>query len=181
MCTFEIKDLHCLTNTEEVEDEIKRHYSYVSCFKMGVTSANSRKQKSALVTVLENKAGQLLYCGKINIGLIIYQIRLVPTRCFKCWVYGHIAEAYKGRTEALCLCCVLCKGSGCGSDSLFWASPGLQTRIAGSEKSSTMIQILQANMHRSPTAHDLIRQMVQERRADLLLLSKQYRNKSSSS
>lgn len=40
-----------------------------------------------------------------------------------------------------------------------------------------MIRILQINMHRSATAHELLAQFAAETKADLVLISEQYRNK----
>lgn len=42
-----------------------------------------------------------------------------------------------------------------------------------------MLRILQANLNRSKTANDLLYQLAQEKRADVLILSEQYRNKES--
>lgn len=54
--------------------------------------------------------------------------------------------------------------------------PGLQG-VTESEKLSTLIHTLQTNMHRSAPAHDLMGQMLQERRANLLLFRGQYRDR----
>lgn len=55
-----------------------------------------------------------------------------------------------------------------------WAAPSLQKNVTESEMSNTMISILQTNMHtcRNVTAHDLMWQMVYERRIDIVLLTK---------
>lgn len=58
----------------------------------------------------------------------------------------------------------------CGFCFRFRAVPDRLIKVAGSAKSSTMIHVLQ----RSPTAHDLMEQMVEGRWVDLLLLSMQY-------
>lgn len=91
--------------------------------------------------------------------------RIVLTRCFKCWPYVHIGFV-RGRTGALCLInvtgtkrrlvipqsvvcfarTVVCKKR-CGSCSPFWVLPDLRGSVRESKKSSTVIYILQANMH----------------------------------
>lgn len=47
----------------------------------------------------------------------------------------------------------------------------------GEGKKTEMIRVLQGNMHRSRVADDLLSQLSQEKEADVLLLSEQYKNK----
>lgn len=70
MYTFEIRDLDCLTNMEDVEEVRKGDYPDMSNLKVGGTFVNARGQKLPIVIVPQKIANQLLHWGKIKIGWI---------------------------------------------------------------------------------------------------------------
>lgn len=86
--------LDYLASKEKVANATRRDYPGLNNMKMGVISTNSLRQKLAIVTVPETTACKLFHCGKTKIAWIICTIRrrTVPTRCFKCWVSGHMAK-----------------------------------------------------------------------------------------
>ena len=97
-CALEIRDLDCLTEKNEVEEAIKRECPEVTNVRIGITSANSRGQKLAVVEVAEQYARKLLNSGKIRIGWVVCRIRIraAPTKCYRCLDYGHTSANCRG-------------------------------------------------------------------------------------
>lgn len=64
MYSLEIRDLDCFTNTEEVEETMKRYCPNVSIFEVVVTSVNYRGQNWQLSLSLKRERANYSIAGK---------------------------------------------------------------------------------------------------------------------
>lgn len=106
--SLEIRDLDCLTTVEEVTAAIRKGVPDIGQIRVGLTSANSRMQRAAIVDVEERWAAKLMQVEKLKIGWVVCRIRrrTAVTRCYRCLSFGHIARNCKGPDNgSLCRKC----------------------------------------------------------------------------
>lgn len=96
--TLEILDLDECTEEDEVQAALLRDYPDIGEVKVGLTPANSRGQRVAILQLPDRLAGPLLTVGKIKIGWVYSRIRrrATVTRCFKCLGFGHLSNRCTG-------------------------------------------------------------------------------------
>lgn len=111
MTTLEIRDLDSFTTDVEVQEAIKRDLKDLAGeLKVAVTRANSREQKLAIVQMNERGALELLKNSRIKIGWVNCRVRqrVLVTRCYACFGFGHRQADCKGpdrKKEGVCIQC----------------------------------------------------------------------------
>lgn len=114
--TLEIRDLDCLTTENEVREAVVRALNnYTGDFKISLSKANSREQRSAYIEIAAREGFELIKTGRIKIGWVSCKVvrRAIVTRCYACFGFGHQQRDCKGpdRTN-LGVICFKCGGKG---------------------------------------------------------------------
>lgn len=111
MTTIEIRDMDELTTEDEVEAAVKREANDPAIdLQVTLSKSNKRAQRMALVQLNTRVANELLRAPRIKIGWVHCRVRkrVVVTRCFKCFGYGHKQTTCSGpnrMSQGLCFNC----------------------------------------------------------------------------
>ncbi len=109
--TLEVRDIDCLTTEDDVKKAIKRDLKELAGDpKVSLTKINTREQRIAILKIGAQEALKLLKSGRIKIGWVNCRIlrRVMVTRCYTCFDYGHIQANCKGpdrKKQGICLQC----------------------------------------------------------------------------
>ncbi|KAJ8975986.1 hypothetical protein NQ317_016232 [Molorchus minor] len=156
--TVEIRDLDCLTTEGR---------------------ANTRGQKIAILELEEKEAEQLIKAGRVKIGFTCARIRrrVMVTRCFACFGYGHQQAQCKGPNRYKEGICIRCGEKGhIRKDCKATPKCCLCTerKMPAGQLGHTPGT---GNLHRSRAADALLDQLRVEYDAAIILISEQYRNR----
>ncbi|KAJ8977407.1 hypothetical protein NQ317_003188 [Molorchus minor] len=178
--TVEIRDLDCLTTEEEVKVAIREIIGNIpDDHRVSLTRANTRGQKIAILELEEKEAEQLIKAGRVKIGFTCARIRrrVMVTRCFACFGYGHQQAQCKGPNrykEGICIRCGekghIRKDCKATPKCCLCAERKMPAGQLGHTPGT-------GNLHRSRAADALLDQLRVEYDAALILISEQYRNR----
>lgn len=179
---LEIRDLDECITAAEIESSLKRDLpDYKGFLQISTTKSNDRGQRIAIVTIEESAAALVMSKDRIKIGWVNCRIRsrLTVLRCFMCLGYGHQSMACK-RPDHSKLCFRCGKGDhkakDCSEISRCFLCPEQSisdswNHVAGSGSEDKTVVILQGNLHRSRTAHDLLAQISMESSPYIVVIS----------
>ncbi|KAJ8980479.1 hypothetical protein NQ317_013232 [Molorchus minor] len=178
--TVEIRDLDCLTTEEEVQVAIREIIGNIpDNHRVSLTRPNTRGQKIAILELEEKEAEQLIKVGRVKIGFTCARIRrrVMVTRCFACFGYGHRQAQCKGPNrykEGICIRCGekghIRKDCRATPKCFLCAERKMPAGQLGHTPGT-------GNLHRSLAADALLDQLRVEYDAALILISEQYRNR----
>lgn len=102
--TIEIKDLDEVTTKEEILDALVCRLG--SDKDLGLDCIQSLRKaygntQTAVVKLPAEETKKLTDAGKLRIGWVNCRVREIvkPTKCYKCWQYGHLARNCKSTID----------------------------------------------------------------------------------
>lgn len=97
---LEIKDMDEVTTEKEIVEAFERHLEAAKERKVVVKSLRTAYggTQTAVIALPADLARKAVQLDKIKIGWVRCRIRekIVATRCYRCWAFGHLARNCKG-------------------------------------------------------------------------------------
>ncbi|XP_050099231.1 uncharacterized protein LOC126579726 [Anopheles aquasalis] len=160
--TVECRGLYQHTTELMVQNALKVQFGIEQ--PPNVTVRRFRFRTVAEIQLPTDTAEKLIGAGKMRVGLNDCTLHVLPnpTRCFKCWEFGHQARFCKGEDRrGVCLRC----------------SQQPRTRKFSVQRSASSMQVVQLNLNHCEAAQVRLRQSMVEAAtaADIAILSEPYR------
>lgn len=122
--SIEVRDLDEFTTEDEVRAAIVKETKDISGrIAVFLTKANARAQKTAIVELSTTAANTILAASRLKVGYMHARVRhrVVVTRCYKCFGYGHEQSTCQGPDRRAQKICIRCgekdhKKAECGND-----------------------------------------------------------------
>ena len=111
---LEIKDLDEVTTEEEIIEAFERQLDGAKERKVVVKSIRNAYggTRTAVIAMPADLARKAVRMNKLRVGWVVCRIRekIVVTRCYRCWDFGHLARNCKGPDRSKS--CHRCGGEG---------------------------------------------------------------------
>lgn len=106
--TLEIKDLDETITKEEIVEALQRDLNKTDVKIDAIKTIRKAYggTQTALVNLPVETAKKLAEIGKLRIGWVVCRVRelIIPTKCYRCWHYGHLAKNCKSDVDRSTSC-----------------------------------------------------------------------------